>query len=178
MNEHSWSAMTSSERHDWETPPDFFAELDAEFHFEIDVCALPHNAKCATFYAPQDDGLRQPWAPSVCWMNPPYGREIGAWVEKAAAEAREGALVVGLLPARTDTRWFHEHVLGRAELRFIRGRIRFVGAPHSAPFPSLVAVWQCPGNVPEKTDQERGEAPRSIACIGAAGSPARRAKYV
>lgn len=143
MNEQSWAAMTSSDRHDWETPPDLFAELDAEFHFELDVCALPHNAKCSTFYTPHEDGLRQPWAPCVCWMNPPYGREIGAWVEKAATEARVGALVVGLLPARTDTRWFHEHVLGRAELRFLRGRIRFVGAPNSAPFPSVITVWNC-----------------------------------
>lgn len=139
------TGLFTSDRHDWETPPDFFAELDAEFHFEIDVCALPHNAKCATFYTPQDDGLQRPWAPRVCWMNPPYGREIGAWVAKALGEAQHGATVVGLLPARTDTAWFHDYVHGHAEIRFVRGRIRFVGGASCAPFPSMIAIWRPEG---------------------------------
>lgn len=125
----------------WATPWDFFQRYDAQYHFTLDVCAQAHNAKCARHFSPQDDGLAQSWAGERCWMNPPYGREIGRWVEKARREAERGALVVGLLPARTDTQWFHEHVLPVAHVVFLRGRIRFVGAAHPAPFPSMLAIW-------------------------------------
>ena len=109
----------------WETPQDFFDGLDTEFCFELDVCALPENAKCDKYYSPDDDGLAQPWE-GVCWCNPPYGRRIGAWVAKAAQSAADGATVVMLLPARTDTRWFHGYIYGKAEIRFLRGRLKFV----------------------------------------------------
>jgi phage N-6-adenine-methyltransferase len=131
-----------SSRNDvWETPWEFFAKLDAEFGFTLDVCALPENAKCTRYFTPDVDGLKQEWT-GVCWMNPPYGRDIGKWVEKALVSARNGATVVCLLPARTDTSWWHSFVSHASEIRFIRGRIRFVGAESSAPFPSAVVVFR------------------------------------
>lgn len=125
----------------WETPQAFFDELDSEFGFTLDVCALPENAKCQRYYTPAVDGLKQTWR-GVCWMNPPYGREIGKWVAKAHESAREGATVVCLLPARTDTAWWHSYVLNAAEIRFVRGRLRFGDAENSAPFPSAVVVFR------------------------------------
>ena len=130
--------MFSSATDMWETPTAFFRALDAEFHFTIDVCAVPENAKFKEFYTPEQDGLAQNWE-GVCWCNPPYGREIGKWVEKAAGA---GCTVVMLLPARTDTAWFHDYIYGRAEVRFIRGRLKFGDSRNSAPFPSMVAVFR------------------------------------
>ena len=120
--------MFSSRSGLWETPQGFFDELDKEFHFTLDVCALPENAKCPRFYTPEQDGLKQPWE-GVCWCNPPYGRGVGEWIRRAAQAAGEGAVVVMLLPSRTDTRWFHEYLYGNplVELRFIKGRLRFGG---------------------------------------------------
>lgn len=133
--------MFSSLSDMWETPKEFFNALDTEFHFNIDVCATPQNAKCAAYYTPEMNGLYQQWK-GVCWCNPPYGRDIGRWVEKASDSAANGALVVMLLPARTDTRWFHDYILGKAEVRFIKGRLKFSGAKNSAPFPSMVVIFR------------------------------------
>lgn len=130
--------MFSSKTDMWETPEAFFRALDAEFHFTLDVCAVPENAKCRVFYTPEQDGLAQKWE-GCCWCNPPYGREIGKWVKKAA-EAE--CTVVMLLPARTDTAWFHDYVYGKAEIRFVRGRLKFGGSKNSAPFPNLVAIFR------------------------------------
>jgi len=124
----------------WETPQDFFERLDAEFGFTIDVCALPENAKCIRFYCPEDDALAQEWR-GVCWMNPPYGRGIDAWIRKAWESAQAGATVVCLLPARTDTRWWHDYVM-RGEIRFIKGRLKFGGSKISAPFPNAVVIFR------------------------------------
>lgn len=135
------AAMMSGERHDWATPPEVFDPLNAEFGFTLDVCAHDDNAKCDRFYTVRDDGLSQPWE-GVCWCNPPYGSGIGAWVAKARRSARAGATVVCLVPSRTDTAWWHDHVLGHAEIRYVRGRVRFVGAPHNAPFPCAVLVYR------------------------------------
>ncbi|WP_434750234.1 DNA N-6-adenine-methyltransferase [Paenibacillus amylolyticus] len=123
------------------TPQDFFNELNSEFTFETDVCALPENHKCSIFFTPEMDGLAQDWR-GVCWMNPPYGRTIGEWVRKAYESSLNGATVVGLLPARTDTKWFHEYCYGKAELRFVKGRLKFGDATNSAPFPSVVVIWR------------------------------------
>lgn len=127
----------------WSTPQKLFDELDNEFHFTLDVCALPENAKCEQFYGPADNGLLQTWI-GTCWMNPPYGRAIGKWVAKAHQEAREGVTVVALLPARTDTQWWHEYVCKASEIRYLRGRLRFGNATNSAPFPSAVVVFLPP----------------------------------
>lgn len=135
--------MFSSKTDLWATPQDFFNELDAEFHFTLDVCALPENAKCEQFFTPEIDGLSQPWKGRV-WCNPPYGREIGQWVRRAhLAVASGGAeVVVMLLPARTDTRWFHDYIYKKAEIRFIKGRLKFGGSKNSAPFPCMVVVFK------------------------------------
>lgn len=133
--------MFSSKTDLWATPQDFFDALDKEFRFETDVCALPENAKCAHYFTPVQDGLAQEWT-GVCWCNPPYGRKIGDWVKKAAESAKAGAVVVMLLPARTDTRWFHDYIYGQAEIRFVKGRLKFGDATESAPFPNMVVVFQ------------------------------------
>lgn len=133
--------MFSSKTDLWETPQEFFDELDAEFHFTLDACALPENAKCARYYTPEQNGLYQPWD-GIVWCNPPYGREIGSWVRRGFLASVSGATVVMLLPARTDTRWFHEYIYGKAEVRFIKGRLKFGGSKNSAPFPSMVVVFR------------------------------------
>lgn len=122
------------------TPQDFFDKLNAEFSFTLDVCATAENAKCATYYTKNEDGLAQLWA-GVVWMNPPYGREIIKWMRKANDAAKNGATVVCLVPARTDTNWWHEYVI-QHEVRFIRGRLKFGNATNSAPFPSAVCVMR------------------------------------
>jgi phage N-6-adenine-methyltransferase len=130
-----------SDTHLWSTPQAFFDALDAEFGFTVDVCALPSNAKCADYYSPEQDGLQQVWTGS-CWCNPPYGAVIGRWVQKAYESAQSGALVVCLLPARVDTRWWHDYVLPVAEVRYLKGRLKFGGCENSAPFPSVVAIFR------------------------------------
>lgn len=126
-----------SHSNEWETPQDLFDELNREFGFTLDVAATEQNAKCARFYDRAQDGLTQPWD-GVCWCNPPYGREIAKWVKRAAEVS---STVVMLLPARTDTRWFHDYIYGKAEIRFIRGRLRFSGATVNAPFPSMIVIF-------------------------------------
>lgn len=133
--------MFSSKTDQWATPQDFFDKLNEEFRFTLDVCADPDNAKCEQFYTKEQDGLSQPWT-GVCWCNPPYGREIGSWVRKAFFASVSGATVVMLLPARTDTRWFHEYIYRKAEIRFIKGRLKFGNSQNSAPFPSMVVVFK------------------------------------
>lgn len=135
------SVMFSSRTDLWETPQEFFDKLNEEFHFTLDVCALPENAKCARYYTPEQDGLTQPWN-GVCWCNPPYGRQIGAWVRRAYLSSLDGNTVVMLLPARTDTKWFHDWIYEKAEIRFLRGRLKFGGCKNSAPFPSMVVVFR------------------------------------
>ena len=122
------------------TPQWLFDELNKEFGFTLDVCALPENAKCEKYYTPDADGVKQSWADNTCWMNPPYGREISKWVQKAYEESKQST-VVCLLPARTDTRWWHEYCM-KGEIRFLRGRLKFGQAKNSAPFPSAVVIFR------------------------------------
>lgn len=131
----------SSDRYDWETPQDLFDALDREFRFSLDAAASVTNAKVAHYYTVEDNALVQPWWGTV-WCNPPYGREIGGFVRKGWESALEGATVVMLLPARTDTAWWQDFVMEADEVRLIRGRLRFVGAPHCAPFPSAIVVFR------------------------------------
>ena len=135
------SVHFSSVTDQWSTPQALFDEWHALFTFNLDVCADVMNAKCPRYFTADMDGLRQEWAPSRCWMNPPYGRSIGRWCAKAADEATRGALVVGLLPARTDTTWWHDYVAPSAHIVYLRGRVRFGQAKAGAPFPSAVAIW-------------------------------------
>ena len=132
--------MFSSKTDLWETPQSFFDKLNIEFVFTMDVCALPENAKCARYLTTEEDGLKQAWE-GVCWMNPPYGREIGQWIKKAYDEAQAGARVVCLVPARTDTAWWHDYAI-KGEVRFIRGRLKFGGHKNSAPFPSAIVIFK------------------------------------
>lgn len=135
------SAVFYSSKTDmWETPQDFFDALDAEFHFTLDACAVKENAKCEAYYTPEQDGLDQPWTGRV-WCNPPYGRNVGQWVKKAHDTASGGGFVVMLLPARTDTRWFHDYIYGKTEVRFIKGRLKFGSCQNAAPFPSMVVIF-------------------------------------
>jgi phage N-6-adenine-methyltransferase len=135
--------MFSSKTDLWYTPQDFYDELNAEFNFTLDPCSTAENAKCSTYFTRDDDGLSRQWAPHTVYMNPPYGREIGEWMRKAYEESRNGATVVCLVPARTDTRWFHDYVNGIAdEVRFVKGRLKFGGSKDSAPFPSMVVVYR------------------------------------
>jgi len=129
-----------SDRHTWETPADLFERLDREFSFTLDVCALPETAKCEHYFTPEDDGLAKEWS-GVCWMNPPYGREIGKWMQKAFNASKYGCTVVCLVPVRTDTEWWHNFSI-RGEVRFIRGRLKFGGAKSGAPFPSAIVIFR------------------------------------
>lgn len=128
----------SSKSEEWATPQDFFEQIDKEFHFNLDVCATAENAKCDKYYTKEQDGLSQEWD-GIIWCNPPYGRSIGMWVKKAYESK---ATVVLLVPARTDTKWFHDYVLGKAEVRFVKGRLKFGGCKNSAPFPSMLVVYR------------------------------------
>lgn len=127
---------------EWPTPPDFFDSVNARFDFTLDVCASAENAKCARFYTRADDGLAQPWTGRV-WCNPPYGREIGKWIARAwqAAQSGEAEVVVCLVPARTDTSYWHEYA-SKADVEFIKGRLRFGDGIGSAPFPSALLVFR------------------------------------
>lgn len=138
------SVHFSSEKSDWETPRWLFDALNRDFQFDLDVCATQENAKCLQYFGLPNDALRLDWGwATACWMNPPYGRGIGQWVRKAYDSVQDNVnLIVCLLPARTDTRWFHEYVMKAAEVRFIKGRVKFVGAESNAPFPSMVVVFR------------------------------------
>jgi len=138
--------MFSSATPEWSTPQDLFDELDKEFHFELDVCAAAENAKCKKFYTKEDNGLEKPWMGERCWMNPPYGREISKWIKKAyfSTQERNHGFVVCLLPARTDTKWFHLYIYKKrnVEIRFLKGRLKFGDCKNSAPFPSMLVIFR------------------------------------
>lgn len=134
-------ALFSSRTDKWATPQEVFDSLHREFHFETDVCALPENAKCRRFFTPKQDGLKQEWR-GVCWCNPPYGKDIGRWMQKAyEASSLNGATVVCLVPARTDTAWWQDYAT-KGEVRFIRGRLTFGSATSAAPFPSAIVIFR------------------------------------
>lgn len=133
------SVHFSSETDMWSTPKDFFEVLNREFRFTLDPCATEENAKCSKYYTKEDNGLEQSWDNEIVFCNPPYGRQLKDWVKKAS-EAR-GGVVVMLIPARTDTSYFHDYIYHKSEIRFIRGRLKFGEATNSAPFPSMVVIF-------------------------------------
>jgi site-specific DNA-methyltransferase (adenine-specific) len=132
--------------HDWETPIDLFRTLDDEFGFVCDAAASIDNALCHYFYSADMDALRFEWRhyDGAVWCNPPYGTQIGKWVAKAAEEGQYVPVVM-LIASRTETAYWHQNVMQAAEIRFIRGRLRFSGASINAPFPSAIVVFR-PGH--------------------------------
>ena len=142
------AALLSSKKMDWCTPIDFFNELNKEFNFVLDAAATDETAKCKDYFTPETDGLKQSWkrTDGAVFCNPPYGREIGKWVKKAYEEStKHNTTIVLLIPARTDTAYFHNYIYKRAEIRFIRGRLKFTDengiAGDAAPFPSMVVIY-------------------------------------
>ena len=134
------AGMLSSATDLWATPQDFFDKQNLLYGpFNVDVCADSTNAKCPVYFDKTLDGLKQSWK-GKCWMNPPYGKEIGKWMKKAYESAGNGVVVVCLVPARTDTKWWHEYAI-KGRIDFIKGRLKFGGAKNSAPFPSAIVVF-------------------------------------
>ena len=143
MDDLNTKVLYSSKEEKWATPQDLFDKLNGEFHFTLDAAASPDNAKCTNYFTEEQDGLVQSWEGHTVWCNPPYCRKTGLWVKKAYEEhQRTGCTVVMLLPSRTDVRWFHDYILGKAEIRFIKGRLKFGGSKNSAPFPSIVVIYR------------------------------------
>ena len=135
--------MFSSKTDLWSTPNDFFDKLNDEFHFTLDPCSTHENAKCYKHFTEEENGLLQDWSNEVVFCNPPYGRQIKCWVKKAYEESqKDNTTVVMLIPARTDTIYFHEYIYHKAEIRFIKGRLKFGNAKNSAPFPSMVVIFE------------------------------------
>lgn len=135
--------LFSSNSAEWETPDDLFALLDSEFHFTVDLCANSNNYKVDRYYSKDNDGMKADLYGEIVYCNPPYGRNVGKWVKKCAFS---GATCVMLLPARTDTRWFHDYIYNKAEVRFIKGRLHFNNSKRGAPFPSMIVVFRGDNN--------------------------------
>lgn len=124
----------------WATPQHFFDSYNERYNFTTDVCADSTNHKCEKYFTKEMDGLQQKWE-GVCWMNPPYGKEIKKWMKKAYESSLEGATVVCLVPSRTDTKWWHEYAM-KGKIEFIKGRLKFGDSKNSAPFPSAVIIFE------------------------------------
>lgn len=136
-------ACLSSKSNEWETPQELFDELDKEFHFDLDPCSTDENAKCERHFTIKENGLYVNWGGSCVFCNPPYGRQLSKWIKKAYEESQKpNTTVVMLIPARTDTKAFHEYIYHKAEIRFIKGRLRFSNATENAPFPSMVVIFR------------------------------------
>ena len=146
--------MFSSKSDEWETPLDLFDKLNNEFNFTLDPCSTHENHKCDKYFTEEDDGLSKDWSGEVVFVNPPYGRSIGKWVKKSYEEYQKGTTVVMLIPSRTDTKWFHQYIHEIAEVRFIKGRLKFMNRLlpswneegnyklSPAPFPSMIVVFK------------------------------------
>lgn len=143
MDENTKKIMFSSKSDEWETPQEFYQKLDKTFSFTLDPCATHENHKCAKYFTMEDDGLKQSWAGETVFVNPPYS-DIKAWVEKSYYEAKHQQFpttVVMLIPARTDTKYFHNFCMKASEILFVKGRLKFGNQKNSAPFPSMVVVF-------------------------------------
>ena len=148
----------SSRTDEWSTPADFFERLNKKFAFTLDPCSTHENAKCEKHFTKAEDGLSKDWGKETVFMNPPYGRAIGRWMEKALRASRNGATVVCLVPARTDTNWWDRFAV-KGEVTFIRGRLQFGDAKHPAPFPSALVVFRpaAPRSSKRKSPREEGQ---------------------
>jgi len=132
-----------SHKQDWPTPDSLFNLLNDEFHFDFDLAADHTNAKCSAYFSVEDDALQQKWL-GTCWLNPPYGvtkPRLSDWVKKAYQES-EHCTVVMLIPARTNTRWWHDYCMKATEIRFINGRPKFGDAKHGLPQPLAIVVFR------------------------------------
>lgn len=138
------ASLYSNRSEEWPTPRDLFTLLDDEFRFTLDPCATRENAKCRKFFTKQENGLLQDWGTEVVFCNPPYGKRMRAWARKCHDASLNGATVVLLAHARTDTQWFHWVYNRAAEIRFVRGCLKFGDADQSAPLLSLVAIFKPP----------------------------------
>ena len=151
--------MFSSKSDEWETPQELFDELNKEFNFEVDAAASDENHKCDIYFKKNPDpfhcdGLTADWGGHITFCNPPYGREIGKWVRKAYETQKSAwnykykTIVVMLVLARTDTKWFHDYIYNKenVEIRFLKGRLKFGNAKNSAPFPSMIVVFRGKGS--------------------------------
>ncbi|MCH4365383.1 phage N-6-adenine-methyltransferase [Staphylococcus haemolyticus] len=137
------SVHFSSKSNEWTTPQYLFDELNEEFNFTLDPCATDENAKCSKYFTIEDDGLSKDWSNDVVFMNPPYGRGIKKWIKKAYEESLNGATVVCLIPARTDTTYWHDFIFDKADdIKFLKGRLKFGNGKNSAPFPSAIVVYK------------------------------------
>lgn len=134
------SVHFSQDSDEWGTPRWLFDSLNKEFGFTLDPCSGGENAKCVDFYTMRENGLLRDWGIETVFMNPPYS-DVAAWMRKAYGAAQEGATVVCLIPARTDTAWWHDYVM-KGEIRLLRGRLKFGDAENSAPFPSAIVVFR------------------------------------
>lgn len=135
--------LFTSNSAEWETPQNLFDALNAEFHFTLDPCSTDENAKCSKHYTKEQDGLKQDWTGETVFCNPPYGRELPKWIRKCYQHfIGGGGTAVLLIPARTDTKVFHEYIYHKAEVRFLKGRLHFSGAKGSAPFPSMIVIYR------------------------------------
>lgn len=138
------SVHFSSKSNEWTTPQYLFDELNEEFNFTLDPCATDENAKCSKYFTIEDDGLSKDWSNDVVFMNPPYGRGIKKWIKKAYEESLNGATVVCLIPARTDTTYWHDFIFDKADdIKFLKGRLKFGNGKNSAPFPSAIVIYEC-----------------------------------
>ncbi len=133
----------SSRTNEWATPQWLFDALNAEFGFTLDPGSTHENAKCACHFTAKENGLEQDWSNEIVFMNPPYGSQIKLWMKKAHCESLQGAVVVCLVPARTDTSWWHCYAM-RGEIRLLRGRLKFGNSDNSAPFPSAIVIFRPP----------------------------------
>ena len=136
------TALFSRNSDEWATPQDVFQELNKEFHFTLDPCASDQNHKCAHYYTKANSGLLKDWGGEQVFCNPPYS-DIAQWVRKCYLEGtKKNTTVVLLIPSRTDTKYFHNYIYQRSEIRFLKGRLHFNDSRNAAPFPSMVVIFR------------------------------------
>lgn len=136
-------SLFSSNSVEWATPKEFFNELNKEFNFTLDPCSSELNHKCEKYYTIATNGLLQNWANETVYCNPPYGKDISLWVKKCYEEHKKNKItIVMLLPVRTDTKYFHNYIYNKSEIRFLKGRLKFNDQKNSAPFPSMLVIYR------------------------------------
>lgn len=135
--------LFSSKSMEWETPQNLFNNLNEEFNFTLDPCSTRENAKCEKYYTIKENGLIQDWKNETVFCNPPYGADIKKWVQKCYEEnIKNNITIVMLIPARTDTKYFHKFIYNKHEIRFLKGRLKFGNSKYSAPFPSMIVIFK------------------------------------